>query len=64
MSALLDPAGVEVIRSLVEVRPEYLQAALDTMVKKYGSIDGYIRKGLGITDKQRAAFKKQMLESS
>jgi len=64
VSALLDPAGVEVVRSLVEVRPEYLQAALDTMVKKYGSIDGYLRKGLGITDKQRARFKKQMLESS
>jgi protein-tyrosine phosphatase len=64
VSALLDPAGVEVVRSLVEVRPEYLQAALDMMVKKYGSIDGYIRKGLGITDKERARFKKQMLESS
>jgi protein-tyrosine phosphatase len=64
VSALLDAEGVEVIRSLVEVRPEYLQASLDTMRKKYGSIDAYLRKGLGISDAERARFQRQMLDPS
>jgi protein-tyrosine phosphatase len=64
VSALLDAEGVEVIRSLVEVRREYLQASLDTMRKKYGSIDAYLRKGLGISDTERARFQRQMLEPS
>jgi protein-tyrosine phosphatase len=63
VQALLDPEGVEVIKSLVEVRPAYLQASLDTMRKKYGSIDGYLRKGLGISDAKRARFQRQMLEA-
>ncbi|MBO7748579.1 tyrosine-protein phosphatase [Paenibacillus sp. MWE-103] len=31
------------------VRKEFLQAALDEMEAKYGSIDGFIEKGLGVT---------------
>ena len=63
VQALLDPEEVDVIRSLVEVRPEYLQASLDTMRKKYGSIDAYLRKGLGITNAERARFQRQMLQA-
>jgi protein-tyrosine phosphatase len=62
VQALLDEEGVEVIRWLVEVRPQYLQASLDTMRDEYGSIDAYLRKGLGISDAERARFQKQMLE--
>ena len=62
VQALLDAEGVEVIRWLVEVRPQYLQASFDTMRDEYGSIDGYLRKGLGISDAERARFKRQMLE--
>ncbi|HEY8218288.1 MAG TPA: tyrosine-protein phosphatase [Acidimicrobiia bacterium] len=61
VQALLDPEGVEVIRSLVEVRPQYLQASLDTIKKQYGSIDAYLRKGLGISDAARARFQRQLL---
>jgi protein-tyrosine phosphatase len=64
VSALLDNEGVEVIKSLVEVRPEYLQASLDTMRKRYGSIDAYLRKGLGISNAERARFQRQMLDPS
>jgi protein-tyrosine phosphatase len=64
LSALLDPSELEVMRSLLEVREEYLQAALDTMEEEYGSVDGYLRKGLGITPRERARFQKLMLEDS
>jgi protein-tyrosine phosphatase len=62
LSALLDPQEVEVMRGILEVRPEYLQAALDTMKDEYGSVDGYLRKGLGITPKERARFQRLMLD--
>jgi len=62
LSALLDPQEVEVMRAILEVRPEYLQAALDTMKDEYGSVDGYLRKGLGITPKERARFQRLMLD--
>jgi len=62
LQALLDPNGIEVIKSLIEVRPEYLQAALDEMKEEYGSLDAYLRKGLGITTAERKRFQQQMLE--
>jgi len=64
LRALLDPSEVEVIQALLEVRPEYLQAAFAAMKKKYGSIDAYLKNGLGITDEQRARFQRQMLEAA
>lgn len=53
---------VELMRSILEVRPEYLAAAVDAMVDGYGSIDGYVRDGLGITDAQRRRFQDALLE--
>lgn len=63
LSALLDPSELEVMRSLLEVREEYLQAAIDAMEDEYGSVDAYLRKGLGITPKERARFQRLMLEA-
>ena len=37
----------ELLRPMLEVRAEYLQAALDTMRERFGSFDGYLRDGLG-----------------
>lgn len=61
LEALLDAGELEVMRALLEVRPEYLQAAFDTMVSKYGSVDAYLRDGLGITDEERDEFRELML---
>jgi len=47
---------------LLEARAEYLQAAIDTIEQEYGSIDAYVRDGLGITDDERRAFQDAMLE--
>ena len=63
LSALLDPSEIEVMKGILEVRPEYLQAALDTIEEEYGSVDAYMRKGLGITPKERAKFQKLMLDA-
>lgn len=63
LRALLDPSEVEVIEALLDVRPEYLQSAFDAMKERYGSIDAYIQKGLGISDQERVRFQKQMLDA-
>ncbi len=43
----IDPALLE---PLFGVRPEYLQAGFDAVDKDYGSMDAYVRKGLGLSD--------------
>lgn len=52
----------QVYQALLEARPEYLQAALDEMVKEYGSIEAYLHQGLGITPEQRRNLQSQLLE--
>lgn len=41
---------------------EYIDASLDEAVKQYGSVQAYIREGLGITDKELVNFREQLLE--
>ena len=40
----------------------YIDAALDEAVMKYGSMDAYIREGLGITDAEIQSLRDQLLE--
>ncbi len=40
----------------------YIDAALQLAVKEYGSMDGYIREGLGITDTEIEALRTQLLQ--
>jgi len=47
---------------LLEARREYLEAAFDTMKNQYGSIDGYLREGLGVNDERRAALRAALVE--
>jgi protein-tyrosine phosphatase len=39
----------ELLRPLLEVRAEYLQAALEAMRQHYGSFEGYLADGLGLS---------------
>ncbi|MGW9195029.1 tyrosine-protein phosphatase [Micromonospora chersina] len=55
----LDPA---VARPLLEVRPEYLDAAYEEVRRVHGSFDAYLRDGLGVTDGTRAALRANLLE--
>jgi protein-tyrosine phosphatase len=38
------------VRALMEVRPEYLEAAFAAIDEKYGSFEGYLYDGLGIDE--------------
>ncbi|SCG48557.1 tyrosine-protein phosphatase [Micromonospora humi] len=55
----LDPA---VARPLLEVRPEYLDAAYDEVRRVHGSFEAYLRDGLGVTDDVRAGLREHLLE--
>ena len=55
-----DTAGVQ---PMMEVRRSYLQAAFDTMQQDYGSIDNYLREGLGVDDEFRTQLRARYLES-
>jgi protein-tyrosine phosphatase len=52
----LGRADTKGIQPMMEVRASYLQAAFDTMQQDYGSIDNYLREGLGVDD----AFREQL----
>lgn len=47
----------EAIGVLWGVRPEFLQAALDTVQSDYGSMDAYLGQGLGLHEPQRARLR-------
>lgn len=55
---MADPA---LLQPLLDVRPEYLDAAFDEVDKQYGSFDRYIRDGLGIDATTIEALRKAFL---
>lgn len=52
----LGRADTEGVRPLMEVRSGYLQAAFETMRQDYGSVENYLKEGLGVDD----AFREQL----
>lgn len=61
---LVEPEQVDMtnIKAFYILQPEYIDASLDEAVKKYGSMENYIRQGLGITDTELANLREQLLE--
>ncbi|SFT27140.1 tyrosine-protein phosphatase [Paenibacillus sp. BC26] len=57
-----DENVVAAITALMGVQKEFLQAALDEMKAKYGSIDAFLETGLGITKEERAKLKAMYTE--
>lgn len=57
-----DENVVAAITALMGVQKEFLQAAIDEMKAKYGSIDNFIEKGLGVTKQERAKLKAMYTE--
>lgn len=55
------PVQTEVIEPVVEVRPEYLQAAFDSIRQEYGDIGTYLKAGLGFGADAQAALKSRLL---
>ena len=52
---------MENLTNFVTMHSEYLQSALDRVVEVYGSVDNFIRDGIGISDEQRNAFRASLL---
>lgn len=53
---------VGLVLPMLEVRTDYLQAALDTVAERYGTIQGYLRQGLDLTSDQLDSLRARMLE--
>ena len=56
----VDPALVE---PLLTVREEYLDAALEAVTRVFGSVDGYLRDGLGLSDDELAELRAVLVEA-
>jgi protein-tyrosine phosphatase len=50
------------VRALMEVRPEYLEAAFAAIDEKYGSFEGYLHEGLGIDELTLQRLRSALLE--
>jgi len=50
------------VRALMEVRPEYLEAAFEAIDEKYGSFEGYLQEGLGIDELTLQRLRSALLE--
>jgi protein-tyrosine phosphatase len=57
-----DPKMLEALAPLMTNRPEYLDAAFDEANQRYGSFDGYLHQGLGLTDADIEAIRANFLE--
>ncbi|MFC0003175.1 tyrosine-protein phosphatase [Micromonospora siamensis] len=55
----LDP---ETVRPVLEVRPEYLDAAYDEVRRVHGSFEAYLRDGLGVDATTVAALRENLLD--
>ncbi|MEV4760152.1 tyrosine-protein phosphatase [Micromonospora sp. NPDC049559] len=52
---------VEAVRPVLQVRPEYLDAAYDEVARAYGSFDRYLRDGLGLDEQVLAGLRANLL---
>ncbi|MFD0902852.1 tyrosine-protein phosphatase [Actinomadura sediminis] len=63
--ARLEAAGymknAELLKPIQDVRPEYLEAALEVVRREYGSVERYLREGLGIDGRTRARLRHNLL---
>jgi protein-tyrosine phosphatase len=62
---LIEPEEVDMtnIEAFYVLQPSYIDASLDEAVKQYGSMENYIREGLGISDQELEKLRNQLLES-
>ncbi len=57
--ASMPPAALD---ALMGTRPAYLEAALDEMTQRAGSVDAYIRNDLGVSDQELQILRARYLE--
>nr|WP_262401544.1 tyrosine-protein phosphatase [Actinomadura sp. CNU-125] len=51
----------ELLKPIQDVRPEYLGAALEEVRREYGSVERYLREGLGIDGRTRTRLRQNLL---
>jgi len=52
----------ELLLPLLEVRPEYIESSFSAVREEWGDFDGYLEKGLGISEAERDAIRENLLE--
>ena len=52
----------EVLRPVLDAAPEYLDAAFAQVEADYGTLDGYLREGLGLDAEELAALRARLLD--
>lgn len=50
------------VEAFFVLRPEYIDGTLERAVERYGSLEAYIREGLGVTDAERDRLRDELLE--
>lgn len=60
--AILDKRMDIKLPATMQLHPKYLQAAFDQMTRDYGSVDNYLRQGLGVDDIFRESLRMRYLE--
>jgi protein-tyrosine phosphatase len=60
----IPPEKVDVssYESMYYVKPEYIDAAHQAVIKKYGSMENYLKQGLGISDETINRLRSELLE--
>jgi protein tyrosine/serine phosphatase len=62
ITAITGQMDDEVLRILMGVEPEYMEAAFAAMTERHGSIDGYLREVLGVGDALKAGLRAALVE--
>jgi protein-tyrosine phosphatase len=57
-----DQVSMKPYEGLLLVKPEYIDAAHDEVIRKYGSMESYLQKGLGISKEMILKLQKELLE--
>jgi protein-tyrosine phosphatase len=57
-----DQVNMKPYEGLLLVKPEYIDAAHDAVIRKYGSMEAYLKKGLGISKGTIRKLRKELLE--
>ncbi len=52
----------EVLRPVLDAAPEYLDAAFARVDDEYGTLDGYLRRGLDLDEGELAALRTRLLD--
>jgi protein-tyrosine phosphatase len=53
--------NADLLEPLLTVRPAYLEASFGEVRRAYGTFDRYLTKGLGLTRKQIATLRSELL---